>query len=69
MYDQLGVFIISLWEKVEPVLNEYRKRMYAGAFCEHTEDFYYVMKEMQSKDRVAYRGRYVDRMKVGRLLV
>jgi hypothetical protein len=63
MYDQVGGFIISLWEKLEPVLNEYRKRNDAGAFYEYTEDFYYVMKEMRSKDRAAYRDRYIDRMK------
>jgi hypothetical protein len=63
MYHQLGSFIIGLWEKVEPVLNEYRKRNDAGKLNEYTEDFYYVMKEMHSKDKAAYRDRYVDRMK------
>jgi hypothetical protein len=63
MYHQVGGFIIGLWEKVEPVLNEYRKRMDAETLVEYTEDFYYVMKEMQSKDRAAYRDRYIDRMK------
>jgi hypothetical protein len=62
MYHQLGGFIIGLWEKVEPVLNEYRKRMDDESLYEYTEDFYYVMKEMQGKDRAAYRDRRIDRL-------
>jgi len=61
MYHQLGSFIIGLWEKIEPVLNEYRRRMDHEMLCEYTEDFYYVMKEMQVKDRAAYRDRCVER--------
>jgi hypothetical protein len=69
MYQMVGGFIIGLWEKVEPIFNEYRKRMNAELLYEYTEDFYYVMKEIQIKDEATYKDRYVERKNRRKTLV
>jgi hypothetical protein len=61
IFDQMFGYIISFWEKFEPVLNEYRKRSNSGRSWEYCEDFYFIMKEMNVKDKVAYQDRFANR--------
>jgi len=61
MFDQIGGYTISLWEKYEPVLFEYRLRTGGNGQMEYFEDLYYHMKELNKLDDDRYKERAVTR--------
>jgi hypothetical protein len=61
LFHWMGPYPLYLWDKVEPVMVEYRNRNNIPSFFEWFEDIYYCFKELQKEDDVDFLQRQDDR--------